>query len=231
MTAVSAARSLTGSSQAPVKTACTSAFGFTDCAPSAKALTVQLTRPIGCAVTKPRCPDLDIAPATMPQILTLIAATVDRPEIGAVLRARHVDEGDLRILLGEFLEGVGIAERAAEDNVVAALDITLRGRFDLGGIIGDALDKRNGGVELLFHFHARFIDRLLPAAVILGIEIDPGDFRRALKRKGTGRRPRERQHGAGDNERSSQHFRSPRRSAGDRHCPAPRALWIRGRGA
>ncbi|MGC1355405.1 MAG: hypothetical protein WA851_06375 [Xanthobacteraceae bacterium] len=67
--------------------------------------------------------------------------------------------------------------RAAEDDVVAAFDVKIGGGFDLGGIVGNALHKRNSGVELLFHFHARFFDRLLPTAVIFGVEIDPGDFR------------------------------------------------------
>src|SRR6516162_2975657 len=56
------------------------------------------------------------------QKLALIGAPVKRLQVRAVGRARGIEEGDIRMLGGKFLERVGITERSPDDDVVAALD-------------------------------------------------------------------------------------------------------------
>ena len=85
----------------------------------------------------------------------LVGAAVERLEVRAVGGAGAVEEGDVRILLGELLERVGIAEGRADDDVVALADEELGRRRDGGGVLRHVLDDRGSVTPIDFSMRWR----------------------------------------------------------------------------
>ena len=144
--------------------------------------------------------------------MVFIGAAVEGLQVRPVGDARRVEEGDLRIFLGQLLQRVGVAESGTEDDVVATVDEELDCRTDRGCVLRDVLHYRNLHAHRLLQLLAGFVQRLRPAAVVLLREDDQRDLGLALELERGGSRSSRHRHADNGGEHSEipvLHVRAP----------------------
>src|SRR5215472_10190705 len=117
------------------------------------------------------------------QILALVATAVDRAKIGSMFDPRNITESRLRIFLRQLVESIRITERATQDDIKSSLNELLGRWLYSRGIVGDIFDIRYCQLQRRFHLHARFVDRLLPPAVVFAVKVEEGHLWRRVERK------------------------------------------------
>ena len=136
------------------------------------------------------------------QVLAFVGASIDGFEVGAIGGTGRVHECHVGILGSQFLEGIGVAERGADDYVRAALDELLGRRPDGRGVFRYVFDELDLLAERRLDLDASLVEGLGPATVILGPEVQHCDFRLVLQGETVGRR-RETRHAEACHQRRS----------------------------
>ncbi len=113
------------------------------------------------------------------QVLALVGTTVEGLQVVRVGGAGAIQEGHFRVLVGQFLEGVGVTKGGTDDDVGTTLNQPFNGRFNRRGGFRHAFHVLNLLANLAFQTLTRLVERLGPAAVIARADVEHGDLRRA----------------------------------------------------